>query len=540
MNTILGLLLTLSVFSSPVHFAVSLAGNFGEPRPNHLHSGVDIKTEQSENKAIYSIGDGFVSRVVVWQHGYGKAIYVQHPNGLTSIYAHLNGFAPSIEAIIKEYQYKHHTFDCDFSLSASQCPVRKGQLIALSGNTGASAGPHVHLEIHKTLSWDMMDPLDYVDLHLKDHTPPRLFAIKGYPQRGLGVINGSGNEQLFGSNIQSLTAWGKIGFGIKANDYMDGVYNSYGVRFMRLLVDGKQVFSSDVNGVPRHCYRMVNSWGDYAHYMKTKEWFLKTFIEPGNTLPILKAKDRGIINICEERDYHIQIVLSDVFGNTASHTFVVHGRKQAIPSGSQSSGPVFHWNKKNVYKGNGVILTFNKGAIADDLSYTPLISNGNALSKTYSFFHVSTPIFDTACISIRPNTTIKDIHKCFIAMTDPTGVKPKYVPSSYRRGWWSAKIRDLGMRYCLLEDYTPPTIRCLGGSPSALSFIINDNLSGVRHFEATVDGHFVLLKMGKDRSYVYGDLRESPLRPTGQTRQLRVVAIDNCGNKSQFVENIKY
>lgn len=125
-------------------------------------------------------------------------------------------------------------------------------------------------------------------------------------------------------------------------------------------------------------------------------------------------------------------------------------------------------------------------------------------------------------------------------MTDPTGVKPKYVPSSYRRGWWSAKIRDLGMRYCLLEDYTPPTIRCLGGSPSALSFIINDNLSGVRHFEATVDGHFVLLKMGKDRSYVYGDLRESPLRPTGQTRQLRVVAIDNCGNKSQFVENIKY
>ena len=149
------LILAAITYISPVHFDVLLAGNFGEPRPNHFHGGLDIKTQREEGKAIYAIGDGFVSRVTVNVGGMGNALYVRHPEGYTSVYAHLQRFAPAIEAVVRKWQYENQSTDVDMELDATDCPVAQGQLIALSGDTGASMGPHLHLEIHQTDNWDM-------------------------------------------------------------------------------------------------------------------------------------------------------------------------------------------------------------------------------------------------------------------------------------------------------------------------------------------------------------------------------------------------
>ena len=184
------IILAAVTYLSPVHFDVSLAGNFGEPRPNHFHGGLDIKTLQEEGKAVYSIGDGYVSRVTVNVGGMGNAIYIRHPEGYTSVYAHLQRFAPIIEAQVRKWQYQHHETDVDITLEATDCPVAQGQLVALSGDTGASMGPHLQLEIHETSTWNMMDPLDFLPDLLTDSIAPKAHAFMAYPVEGQGVFCG--------------------------------------------------------------------------------------------------------------------------------------------------------------------------------------------------------------------------------------------------------------------------------------------------------------------------------------------------------------
>ena len=170
---------------------MSLAGNFGEPRPHHFHGGIDVKTDGVEGKAIYSIGDGYVSRVTMGKYGFGNAVYVTHPEGYTSVYCHLKSFSPRIKAAMRRWQYAHETSEGDAQLSPLDCPVSQGQLIALSGNTGHSTGPHLHLEIHNTETWNMLDPCDFIGDFINDTVPPRAHGVMACPQTGEGVFNQS-------------------------------------------------------------------------------------------------------------------------------------------------------------------------------------------------------------------------------------------------------------------------------------------------------------------------------------------------------------
>lgn len=333
---LLTLLLSAVLYASPVHFEVLLAGNFGEPRPNHFHGGLDIKTQQEEGKAIYSIGDGYVSRVTVNLDGMGNAIYVRHPEGYTSVYAHLQRFAPMIEAKLRKWQYEHHSTDADVSFAATDCPVVKGQVIALSGDTGASMGPHLHLEIHRTDNWNMLDPLEFIPELVQDTVKPVAHSFMAYPQGSEGMFCGKTTPQRFEFTNNEMedefTAWGKVGFGIYADDYMQGSANTCGIRHTCLLVDGVEVFSSDVNNISMADNKQVNIWGDVDYFMKHQQWFLKSYLEPGNTLSFLKAdKNRGIVHFDQERTYRIRYLLQDFFGNVAEYAFIVRGLQNDMP-----------------------------------------------------------------------------------------------------------------------------------------------------------------------------------------------------------------
>ena len=188
---------------SPIHYKMTLAGNFGEFRPNHFHGGIDIKTEHMEGKPIYSVAEGYIYKVSVGMNGFGKAVYVRHPNGLTSVYGHLRDFSPRIRARVRR--------------RPGQMPVAANQFIAFSGNTGASQGPHLHLEIHRTKDDVLMDPLEYLRDCVADHVAPRILAYKAYPVRGEGVFRGMMADSLFRiDSLTQLSAWGKVGFGIRA------------------------------------------------------------------------------------------------------------------------------------------------------------------------------------------------------------------------------------------------------------------------------------------------------------------------------------
>lgn len=191
------LLLAAIAYVSPVHYPIELAGNFGEPRPNHFHAGIDVKTDRMTGKPLYAMADGFISKVSVGTHGFGKAVYVRHPDGNTSVYVHLDDFAPQIEAAVKRYQYAHKVYATDITFPATMMPVHKGQFIGFSGNTGSSQGPHLHLELHRTQSGDLLDPLAYLKAYVRDTIAPAVYAFKAYPVPGEGTFQHGSSPRVF-------------------------------------------------------------------------------------------------------------------------------------------------------------------------------------------------------------------------------------------------------------------------------------------------------------------------------------------------------
>ena len=179
-------------FHSPVDYKMTLAGNFGEPRPNHFHCGIDVRTAGVEGKAMYSLADGYVSRITIGHSGFGLALYVTHPNeGYTSVYCHLRNFVPKLADIVKRHRYAHEVDLVDIDLGPDDFPVKAGQLIAYSGNSGASTGPHLHLELWRTSDGALIDPLPFFTPLLRDNIRPKAHAVMLYPKYNKGLINGS-------------------------------------------------------------------------------------------------------------------------------------------------------------------------------------------------------------------------------------------------------------------------------------------------------------------------------------------------------------
>ena len=326
------------VYASPVDYDITLAGNFGEPRPFHFHGGLDVKTGNVEGKDIFSIADGYVSRLTVNMYGFGNAIYVTHPDGFTSVYCHLKRFA-------EQYENELHRTGPKDTLSyvfpPEKFPVKSGDHIAISGNTGHSTGPHLHLELHDTETWVLRDPMIKLANIIADTVAPQAHSFMAYPMDGEGVFNGGFSKQTYGFgagdtkvqrftfNVQrEFTAWGRVGFALWADDYSEATYNHYGVRYTQLLVDGCEVFHSDVDSIPVSCQLEVNNWGDYEHWRRTRIWYMKSFREPGMRLPILHTNfEQGVVCFSEERPYHLTYVLRDYQGNESRYHFTVRGER---------------------------------------------------------------------------------------------------------------------------------------------------------------------------------------------------------------------
>ena len=558
----------LSIYTPPVDYDISLAGNFGEPRPHHFHGGLDISTDNAEGKHILAIGDGYVSRVTQGLYGFGNAVYVTHPEGYTSVYCHLKSFAPRIRAAMRRYQYAHQTCVADARFSPLECPVSQGQFIALSGNTGNSTGPHLHLEIHDTRTWDMLDPYEFIGDHISDSVPPVAHSFMACPQAEEGVFCGSPDKQVFGFTSHTLsrefTAWGKVGFALWADDYMQGSYHHYGVREQILTLDGQEVFHAVVNSVPVGLNRLVNSWGDYDHWLRHRVWFLKSFIEPGNTLPILRAdSNRGVVNFCQERDYVLEYILRDYKGNESRYSFKVRGREDSpgaepnlapprprTPAPPYQSAPpyfrLFRWNQTNSFSLPGEVqLVVPYGLLTKDMLLQPAVSRQpSEVSDAYSFYPTSYPLVSDGELLIRPRLEQIGSERILHTDVDPSklyirSASGKYMGGDYRDGWVSGRIRELGQAYHLDYDDEPPIVTPYSiGHQIMLN--VSDKQSGVASITATIDGQFVVFDSREKSTLVVCDLKETPLRMTGGEHLLRFIATDHRNNTATYETNIIY
>src|SRR5690554_8183554 len=362
----------------PVTVPPALSGGFGELRSNHFHSGIDFKTQQVVNKPIVSIEDGYVSRISVSPGGYGLALYVTHPStGHTSVYAHLNSFSKAIADWVKEKQYEQESFNVNLYPGEGTLPVKRGEQIALSGNTGSSGGPHLHFEIRDTRSEHPLDALEYLS-PISDTQKPDLRGIAFYPTSGKGVINGSNNPTRLNISKDSngnplglgrtINAWGLIGIGVKAYDRMNGQNNIYGVKYIRLFVDGNPVFSSTINRFSFSDTRMLNSFIDFVDFKKNRSYFMKSFIEPGNSLPFYNSINNGYVEIDEEREYDFHYELEDHYGNTLSYRFKVNGMQQPIQKTTECKNRML-WNTDNSYLEMGFSIYIPSGNLYSDLCF---------------------------------------------------------------------------------------------------------------------------------------------------------------------------
>lgn len=531
-------------FGSPVNYPISLAGNFGEPRPNHFHGGIDVRTGMVEGKPIFSVGDGYVSRVTVGLYGFGNAVYVSHPGGITSVYCHLKQFTPQLAALVRKWQYQNKNYFADVRLRPTDYPVAQGQLIAISGNTGASKAPHLHLEFHDTRTGAFLDPLQYLKDFITDTTPPIAHSFMAYPVRGQGVFCGSWSKQSYGFSSLNLTrrftAWGKVGFGIWANDYMEGSFGILGIKSTTLTVDGEVVFSSVVDSIPTRCNRMVNSWGDYEHYSRTHLWYMRSFAEPGNTLPVLHyGADRGIINFNQERDYRLVYTVTDVFGNSRSYSFTVQGVRQTLPKTPlRNVTCMLRHDRFNVFQRPGMSLYVTPGLLPDDFELQPKVTlKHDGYSDEWSFSSRSYPFFGWARLSLHLKKKVKDTSKLYIVSHYGAD---RYMGGTYSDGWMTGLIREPGARYEIAYDEDAPKIFCSGYGGGRISAAVNDAGSGVKSFQGYIDGQFVLFEYAEKAGVYICKLNETPVKSMRKSRKLKLIAVDNCNNKRVFTTDFIY
>ena len=383
----------------------------------------------------------------------------------------------------------------------------------------------------------MLDPYQFLNDFISDTVPPQIHSIMAIPQGG--TFNGSTSPVTL-SPSPVLTAWGKVGFAIWADDYMQGSYNHYGIHETLLYVDGQMVFHSVVDNIPVSMNRMVNSWGYYDHWRHTHRWFMKSYREPGNTLPFLVADaNRGVIDFSQQRDYHLEYVLRDFKGNEVRHPFTVRGTEAPR---SAAVTPTFtrglRWRRTVSISRPGVQLVVPYGLLAADATLAPIISRQpDSWSAVCQFSQSSLPLMRDALLSLYalPAFPVYDPSKLYIA--DEHG---RYMGGDYHDGWVTSRVRELGGRYQVAYDDQPPMINPLSLTGDILRLNVTDGQSGIAHWTATVDGRFVVFDAVEKSSTYACELRESWLRRNGGSHRLHFEVTDLRQNTRVFDTTFNY
>jgi len=527
----------------PMDIPVLLSGNFGELRSNHFHSGIDFKTQGVEGKPIHSVQDGYVSRISVSPWGYGNGLYITHPDGTTTVYGHLQKFSQKITAYLKEKQYEQESFNVNLSLTPDELPVKEGERVALSGNTGSSGGPHLHFEVRDTETEEPMDPIEYYKDLIKDTQAPKIQGIMVYSMPGKGVVNGSrrklelkpvtaknGKQTLTGK----IEAWGEIGLAVKGYDYMDNTSNIYGIKDITLTADSQVIFHSNLDRFAFDESRYLNSFTDFEEWKEHRSFYIKSFVDPGNRLRFIESLNRGILTIDEPRTYHLTYQLADAFGNTTQLSIQIEGKEQPIPEIDTENTELFHWWSDNRFGAKGIRLTIPKGNLYDDLYFRYSVKeDSTALGATHILHNKPVAFHKSAKLSLRLQTDTLENKQQYGIVRLQNG-RRSWTGGVYRNGWVDADIKETGS-YTLGQDLVPPTITPLNPatwvSKQAIALRLSDNLSGVQTYRGEIDGQYVLFEMNSKSVITYHFDKERLARGK---HTLKLVVTDACGNQSTY------
>lgn len=543
-----------SIFISPVKIPLLLSSNFGELRIDHFHSGLDIKTQGATGKEVVAAANGYVYRISVSPGGFGKALYVRHSSGYSTVYGHLDKFIPEIEDYVKARQYEKRSYLVTLFPEKEKFPVKQGELIAWSGNSGSSAGPHLHYEIRKSDSELPVNPLLF-EFGTGDNIEPVIEKLVIYPINSHTVINnqnsikkinvsgGHGNYYIPAEN--GIIISGLAGFGIKSFDLLNNSYNKCAVYSIELAIDSITVFKYVMDGFSFNESRFINSHIDYESYLKENIYIERTFILPNDKLSVYKdAVNRGIFNFNDDKTHHAEITVTDIHNNKSSLSFNVKAqsaKSQDVAGTIDKNLKLMPFNRSNKFVSENISVIIPAGALYDTLyfAYKNTTGTKEMLSDLHYVNNKFTPVHKAYTLSIKPGIIPAGKESKMLIVQLGDDQKKSAMNSTWSEGNLTAEVLSFGKFYIGI-DSVAPVISANGLVSGAIltgkkeiKIKITDDFSGIKSYEPTIDGKWALFEYDQKNNLLIYRFDEQRITK-GTKHNLSLKVTDNKDNISFY------
>jgi len=513
----------------PVQAKIALAANFGELRPNHYHMGLDCKTDQKQNARVVAAADGYIAHIRIEPSGFGRSIYINHPNGLTTLYGHLNDFFPELEKYVKEQQYKMESWLVFLDIPPDLFPVKQGQFIAFSGNTGGSQGPHLHFEIRDTKTDKVFNP-SLFGFPIPDNVPPTLIRLAVYDRRistysqtpklyVLKKINARLNDAVGqGKYIPAspiiITNTDRVSFGISAVDKYTGSYNPNGIYEAVLYNDDEPVVGFQLDNISYDETRYLNAHIDHKLRASGGPFVEHLSRLPGYPEGVYKDfSGDGIINLEDDSVHQIKAEVKDAYDNISVLQFqvkrgLINENKYKQDLSEQKFSPGF----VNVFEREDIQVILGEKDLYDSINFIYAKKTSitpQAVSALHTVHTALVPVHGYYTIRLKTDRSLQNIDDNKIIMQRTWGSKMDVVKPNKEGEWFTGKFREFG-NFQLLVDNVPPVISPVGirdnanlSRSSQIIFTVTDNMKEIKNFRAELDGKWLRFTNDKGRSFIY-------------------------------------
>jgi len=540
-------------FYPPVQIPMYLSGNFGEIRTDHFHSGIDIKTQGTTGHHVSSVESGYVSRIKVQANGYGKSIYISHPNGYTSVYGHLDRYREDIAQYVKKMQYSRQSHVVDLYLAPETFPLEKGDFIAYSGNTGGSSGPHLHFEIRNSANQHPTNVLLY-NFNIKDEIAPRFLSLHLYPLDAEALVNG-GAKKVSSPLVKDqgiytlpwgtrMTAKGALGMSVEVFDYLNGASNRCGIYTLEMYVDEILSYRHVMDEFAFSETRYINAHADYQLQATSRVKAHRLHRLPNNRLRIYdKAAGNHALKVDEQRNYQVRIVATDVAGNSSELRFSLQGDTLSKADNSKKADFVktLKFQQVNSFTNEQISLEIPANALYNDFDFsfgsTPAVSG--SLTPFFQIASPEIPVHKAYTLSVKCPPVDVSLHRKLLLVTQNDENQTESAGGEYVNGSVVASLRNFGSFAIGMDTIAPlisPRNGLVGGDLSgkkSISFTILDELSGIERYEAYIDNRWALFEYDPKNDLLVYSFDEERLNK-GSEHELELYVTDAKGNVNLF------